>query len=377
MIYLHFKWGGGYSKSEVDTLLDGKANSSHTHTKSQITDFPNLSTVATSGSYNDLSNKPTIPTVNNATLTIQKNGTTVDSFTANSSSDKTVNITVPTKTSDLTNDSNFITEDTTKIPLAGTNALSGNIIPSTDNSYNFGDSSHNFKKVYVKEIRHGLSSGSLVLSGGDGASSGAYLVLYGANRTDGFQGNFLLTANDGTNSYVLKGHQSGMLSWSGTVIRPYGDGSTTLGTGTYRFGQIYSTSSTISTSDQRKKQQIKSVDDKLLNAWENVNIVQFKFNDSVEEKGANARLHTGYIAQNIQQACEEKGVNPDDYGLFCFDSWEEQEEKKDKNGEVIEPYRAKGDLYSLRYEEALVVECAYLRREINKLKEELQQLKTK
>ena len=51
-----------------------------------------LANVATSGNYNDLSNKPTIPTVNNGTLTIQQNGTTVDTFTANSSSDKTVNI---------------------------------------------------------------------------------------------------------------------------------------------------------------------------------------------------------------------------------------------------------------------------------------------
>lgn len=68
-----------------------------------------LATVATSGSYNDLSNKPTIPTVNNATLTIQKNGTTVKTFTANASSNVTANITVPTKVSDLTNDSGFIT----------------------------------------------------------------------------------------------------------------------------------------------------------------------------------------------------------------------------------------------------------------------------
>ena len=57
-----------------------------------VSDKPTFATVATSGSYNDLSNKPTIPTVNDATLTIQKNGTTVDTFTANSSSDKTVNI---------------------------------------------------------------------------------------------------------------------------------------------------------------------------------------------------------------------------------------------------------------------------------------------
>ena len=38
------------------------AKSSHTHTKSDITDFPSLATVATSGSYTDLSNKPAIPT---------------------------------------------------------------------------------------------------------------------------------------------------------------------------------------------------------------------------------------------------------------------------------------------------------------------------
>ena len=42
-----------------------------------------------------------IPTVNDATLTIQKNGTTVATFTANSSTNKTVNITVPTQPSDI------------------------------------------------------------------------------------------------------------------------------------------------------------------------------------------------------------------------------------------------------------------------------------
>lgn len=68
-----------------------------------------LATVATSGSYDDLSNKPTIPTVNNATLTIQKNSTNVATFAANASSDVTANISVPTKVSDLTNDSGFIT----------------------------------------------------------------------------------------------------------------------------------------------------------------------------------------------------------------------------------------------------------------------------
>ena len=69
---------------------------------------PTFATVATSGSYNDLSNKPTIPTVNNGALIIKKNGINVATFTANQSSKTTADITVPTKTSDITNDSGFI-----------------------------------------------------------------------------------------------------------------------------------------------------------------------------------------------------------------------------------------------------------------------------
>lgn len=53
--------------------------------------------------------KSELPTVNNKTITIQKNSTTVDSFTLNQSTDKTINISVPTKTSDLQNDSGFLT----------------------------------------------------------------------------------------------------------------------------------------------------------------------------------------------------------------------------------------------------------------------------
>ena len=77
------------TKKYVDDGLAEKANSA------------DLATVATSGSYNDLSDKPTIPTVNNGTLTIQQNGQTVGKFTANQKDDTTANITVPTKASDV------------------------------------------------------------------------------------------------------------------------------------------------------------------------------------------------------------------------------------------------------------------------------------
>lgn len=63
--------------------------------------YSDLKAVAFSGSYNDLSNKPTIPSVGNGTLTIQKNGANVQTFTANQGTNATANITVPTKASDI------------------------------------------------------------------------------------------------------------------------------------------------------------------------------------------------------------------------------------------------------------------------------------
>ena len=93
--------------AKQDALVSG--TNIKTINNSSLLGSGNISVSTFSGSYNDLSNKPTIPTVNNATLTIQKNGSTVKTFTANASSDVTANITVPTKTSDLTNDSGYTT----------------------------------------------------------------------------------------------------------------------------------------------------------------------------------------------------------------------------------------------------------------------------
>ena len=42
--------------------------------------------------------------------------------------------------------------DTTKIPLAGSNQISGDLIPATDNSIDVGSSTKNIKMLYTKEI---------------------------------------------------------------------------------------------------------------------------------------------------------------------------------------------------------------------------------
>lgn len=70
-----------------------------------IQNKPNFATVATSGSYNDLLNQPSI---NNGSLTIKRNNELLGTFTANSSSNVDVNVTVPVQISDLTNDDNYL-----------------------------------------------------------------------------------------------------------------------------------------------------------------------------------------------------------------------------------------------------------------------------
>ena len=112
----------------------------------QILNKPNLATVATSGSYNDLSDKPTIPTVDYPVTDVTVGGVSVlsnkvatipalfdgdyDSLknkpdlsgyalssslstvaTSGSYSDLTDKPVIPTKTSQLTNDSGFVTSD--------------------------------------------------------------------------------------------------------------------------------------------------------------------------------------------------------------------------------------------------------------------------
>ena len=142
-----------YTENEIDSKLGGKANSSHTHTKSQITDFPtsmpanggNATTVnghtvnsdvpsgakftdtntwrpqpdwnATSGDA-VIKNKPAIPSVGNGTVTITQNGTSKGTFTMNQSGNTTIALT----------DTNTDTNTVTNIGTTSSNYSNGNIL---------------------------------------------------------------------------------------------------------------------------------------------------------------------------------------------------------------------------------------------------------
>lgn len=94
-------WATGWSISFTTTALtrtDHTILNTHVGYGSatswgNVSGKPSFSTVATSGSYNDLSNKPTIPSVGNGTVTITQNGVSKGSFTLNQSGNATIALT--------------------------------------------------------------------------------------------------------------------------------------------------------------------------------------------------------------------------------------------------------------------------------------------
>lgn len=169
------------------TKLDGIASGAEVNVQSDWTEAdsssdayilnkPTLATVATSGSYNDLSDKPTIPTVNDATLTIQKNGTTVNTFTANASSNVTANISVPTVTSDLFNDSGFITSADLPKEYDFTTSLTPSIDSRGVTSKAFTITPTDASKLTTDNCRK--VTAYLTSSGGGGTSVHHLIIVY-------------------------------------------------------------------------------------------------------------------------------------------------------------------------------------------------------
>jgi hypothetical protein len=197
------------------------------------------------------------------------------------------------------------------------------------------------------------SGGSLQLAKVDTSNN----ILYG-----GSSGAATYTAvYAGTNGVYFNVNGASRFQMTESQFRPQTDNSYTLGNGSQRFSVVYAGTGTINTSDERLKQQITTDLAPELKAWAKVNFCKYRFNDAVKIKGDGARWHIGVIAQQVKEAFESEGLDPFAYGILCYDEWDEEEEVLDDNGTVINNKRAAGNRYGIRYEEALILECAYLR----------------
>ena len=185
-------------------------------------------------------------------------------------------------------------------------------------------------------------------------------------------------------------------------IWPAATNSYSCGSAQRTWREIYSQSGTVIASDGRMKDAVSAPPGDVLDAWEGVEWVQYKLTDSIARKGGSARLHSGLVAQQIEGAFADRGLDASKYGLFCYDSWEARDwdEKVVDRPEsvrtvktvledgtldvrdVVEPekfhmerrHEDAGGRYSLRYEEALCMEAAYMRRENARLKKRVADL---
>ena len=196
----------------------------------------------------------------------------------------------------------------------------------------------------------------LMLRGGTAYNNGAQIVVRGKDSQN-FAGIVSLRPSKGgsASDYKEMGlYPDGTWTWSGQPCQ--------------------------TSSDARLKQQISEIDDKLLDAWEDVDLVQFKYNDAVDAKKDKARLHTGYVVQQIDNACKSHGVDISQYGLYCHEEYPEETEEvevEQKDGTKVKErkvIREASEHYSLRYTEVYAVECMYLRRCIARLTARIEEL---
>ena len=150
---------------------------------------------------------------------------------------------------------------------------------------------------------------------------------------------------------------------SGTCFRPNGDNNQALGRTAFRWSTVYAGTGTINTSDAREKTAPLPIDDSVLDAWGDVQLITFQWLESIRLKGEDgARWHFGVIAQQVRDAFDAHGLDGTRYGLLCYDEWE--------SGEA-------GNRWGIRPDQCLFLEAAYQRRNHQRLLARIEALEAK
>lgn len=155
--------------------------------------------------------------------------------------------------------------------------------------------------------------------------------------------------NGRTRLYNITGASVGLDSDSTyTGFRPIGDDTLSLGSGGNRWAQIYSSHSTISTSDRNQKKEIEPLAATEEKLFDKLKPVKYKFNNG-------DRIHHGLIAQDVETAMDDLKLCALDFGGLCYD------------------YVNDTKVYSLRYEEFIPM-CIH---KIQVLEERIKELEKK
>lgn len=142
-----------------------------------------------------------------------------------------------------------------------------------------------------------------------------------------FGGNGYIYSSGGQALYIAASSERAYALYLGVwdsawTLCPNNDTNLRLGSPSCRWGNIYSTNATISTSDRNLKKDIQPLTDKHLKFFTMLQPVSFKFID-----GTSNRTHIGFISQDVEEAMNACGLSDLDFAGFCKDQKTERVEK--------------------------------------------------
>jgi hypothetical protein len=164
---------------------------------------------------------------------------------------------------------------------------------ATDGLMNIGSSSKRFNNLYL--------SGGVIAGNISGAS--------GSTSIGGSDANYIVMQTN--------------VASANPRLEPSIDNTIDFGRVALRYTDIYATNATINTSDRNEKQDIAELSD----AEQSVAVAckgllrKFRWKDRVADKGDDARIHFGIIAQDLQAAFEVQGLDAGDYAMFISSTW--------------------------------------------------------
>jgi hypothetical protein len=136
------------------------------------------------------------------------------------------------------------------------------------------------------------------------------------------------------------------------------DNAIDLGHSSVRFDDVYATNGTIQTSDETEKQNIASLTSAEITAATAISKLfkTFKWKEKVAAKGDNARTHSGVIAQEVEKAMSDAGLDAGNYAFFISTTWWETQtevaavEADEENGIEAKDAYTRTDTYDTKEE---------------------------
>lgn len=244
-------------------------------------------------------------------------------------------------------------------------------------------------KWHVKNSSSGssISHAGGVLSEGTGT---AYFVAE-TNATGEGQYRFgdpdsgsagMIAYSHASNSMTFRVNDTNQLRIENNVLRPWETNTMLCGRAAYAFSGGFTQAAFTVTSDERHKTKPIEVSDAILDAWDEVEWLQYKFLDRISAKGEDARWHFGVIAQRVHEAFKRHGIDGFELGLLCYDKWESEpaiyrdltQDEIDSGAYpsvqtriLVTPELEAGDKWGIVYEEALALEAKLQRRKYERL----------